>query len=418
MGYQSRALIASLAGLTLCLTVALPALGQQPADEGWIDLFNGKDLTGWKLVNPNGPNGWSVHDGILTNVATHEKPSTDLMTERTFTDFELRVEFRVPPSGNSGVYLQGRYEVQVLDSAAETNLQPGICGGIWVTAPPLKNAAKRAGEWQTYDITFTAPRADRDGKITEYAHATVVLNGEKVQDSTEIKAPTGGHVDENVTRPGCLMLQGNHTSIEYRNVRYRPLRVGWAPEDQFTPLFDGKALTGWHTVKTGHGEGGKWEVVDGAITGTQDRPGNGGLLLTDKRYGDFEVRVETNPDWDIDSGLFLRCQDDGRCYQSTVDYRPGGEVSTLYGEGIGAWLEQNPGWFWFWQKDEWNEIRAIVEGQPPRMQVWLNANQTVDFVDKEQRLPADGAIALQVHGGGDWQGRVVRFRNLRIRPLK
>jgi 3-keto-disaccharide hydrolase len=412
-----RRMTALGAGLAL-MALAAAALCQAPADEGWVELFNGKDLTGWKLVNPDGPNGWSVKDGILTNVSTEQQRSTDLMTERTFTDFELHVEFRVPPGGNSGVYPQGRYEVQVLDSASATELGPGICGGIWATAPPLKNAAKPAGEWQTFDITFTAPQFDRDGKLLSNARATVLLNGEKVQDNTEIKAPTGGEVDRNVSRPGPLMLQGNHTSVEYRNIRYRPLRVGWAPETEFAPIFDGKSLAGWHTEKTGHGTGGKWEVADGVITGTQDKPGNGGLLLSDAKYSSFEIRVEINPEWDIDSGLFLRCQPDGRCYQVTIDYRPGGEVGTMYGEGIGGWIEQNPGWFWFYNRDTWNELRAIIEGQPPRIRVWLNANQTVDMVDKEERLPADGHIALQVHGGGDWQGRVTRFRNIRIRPLE
>ena len=111
-----------------------------------------------------------------------------------------------------------------------------------------------------------------------------------------------------------------------------------ADEEGFTALFNGKDLTGWKIVKTGHGTGGKWEVVDGIITGTQDKPGNGGLLLTEEKYGDFEAIVEINPEWNIDSGLFLRCKEDGACYQLTVDYRPDGQVGTLYGEGIGGWL--------------------------------------------------------------------------------
>ena len=86
---------------------------------------------------------------------------------------------------------------------------------------------------------------------------------------------------------------------------------------------------GWKvSTETGHGSGGAWDVVDGVITGTQDTPGNGGILITDADYGDYEVRFEMNPDWNIDSGFFLRCTDDGRCYQVTVDYRPDGEVGT------------------------------------------------------------------------------------------
>jgi hypothetical protein len=127
---------------------------------------------------------------------------------------------------------------------------------------------------------------------------------------------------------------------------------------------------------------------------------------------------EVNPDFGIDSGLFLRCQENGDCYQATIDYRNNGEVATLYAEGVGGWLHQNPGWTHFYNHGDWNEIRAIVEGQPPRIRFWLNANQTVDFVDTEERLPAEGVIALQIHRGGDWAGKVTRFRNIRIRPLQ
>ena len=192
-------------------------------EDGWIDLFNGKDLAGWKLVNPNGNASWTVVDGILTNTATHEAPGTDLMTERKFADHELHVEFRVPQGGNSGVYVQGRFECQVADTASATELGPGICGGIWDTSPPLKNAAKPAGEWQTYDIVFHAAKVDANGNVTEPARTTVKLNDELVQDIVACPKATGGEVDNKVTEPGPLMLQGNHTSIEYRNVRVRPL---------------------------------------------------------------------------------------------------------------------------------------------------------------------------------------------------
>jgi hypothetical protein len=207
--------------LALVLIVCSGLVAAQ--DDGWVDLFNGKDLAGWKLVNPNGNASWTVVDGILTNTATHEAPGTDLMTERKFADHELHVEFRVPPGGNSGVYVQGRFECQVADTASAIELGPGICGGIWATSPPLKNAAKPAGEWQTYDIVFHAAKVDANGNVTEPARMTVKLNGELVQDNVACPKATGGEVDNKVTEPGPLMLQGNHTSIEYRKVRVRPL---------------------------------------------------------------------------------------------------------------------------------------------------------------------------------------------------
>jgi len=206
----------------LVLVLTAGVVGAQ--DDGWTDLFNGKDLTGWKLVNPNGNASWTVVDGILTNTATHEAPGTDLMTEQKFTDHELHVEFRVPVGGNSGVYVQGRFECQVADTASATDLTAGICGGIWATSPPLKNAAKPAGEWQTYDIVFHAAKVDANGNVTEPAHATVKLNGELVQDNTACPKATGGQVDDKLAEPGPLMLQGNHTSVEYRNIRVKVLQ--------------------------------------------------------------------------------------------------------------------------------------------------------------------------------------------------
>jgi len=384
-----------------------------PDEEGWVSLFNGEDLSGWSLTDPNGTNGWSVVDGVLTNTA----PSTDLKIDRMLTDHELHVEFRVPKGGNSGVYLQGRYELQVADSEG-AEPESHMCGGIYGLIAPSTNPCKPAGEWQTFDATFTAAKTGRDGNITSLPRATVVFNGVTIIDDAEIPGVTGAALDDQMGLPGPLYLQGNHSSVEYRNIRYRPLKADWASEDEFRPLFDGETLDGWEAITSGHGTGGDWTVADGAITGTQDKPGNGGLLATTEPFGDFELRAEINPEWDLDSGLFLRCQPDGRCYQITVDYRPGGQVGTLYGEGIGGWVQENPDWEKYYKADDWNEVRAIITGQPPRTQIWLNGNLVIDNVDTEERLPAEGSIAVQVHGGGDWQGRVTRFRNIRIRPIE
>ncbi len=404
-----------LCALVSCL--ALPALAQPkgappPDAEGWIPLFDGQSLAGWQLRDKNGPNGWSAKDGVLSNTA----PSTDLVTEMTFTDHELHVEFRLPRGGNSGVYLQGRYEVQVADSAGKPTSKY-MCGAIYDKIAPSKNAAKPAGQWQTLDIKFIAPRADRQGNVVQKARITVTLNGVTVIDNAEIDGVTGGALDNNEGKPGPLMLQGNHTSVDYRNIKYRPLRVGWPDDKLFTPLFDGKTLTGWSVRGPAHGGKGRWEVRDGAIVGTQDPPGIGGVLMTEKKFGDFEIRCEINPDWGIDSGLFLRTTDQGACYQCTVDYRPGGQVGTLYGERSGGWLQQNPLWEKFYWPGRWNELRCVVRGQPPHIQIWLNGNLTVDFWDTKERLPAEGYIGLQVHRGHDWQGRLTRFRNIRILPL-
>lgn len=400
--------------LVAVLALAAPVLAQgtyTPDEEGWVPLFNGENLDGWRLRH-DGDHGWTVEDGILTNTP----PSIDLVSTLPLEDIELHVEFRVPQGGNSGVYLQGRFEIQVGDSFGH-ELNAGSGGALYSKIVPSENANKPAGEWQTYDIQFRAPRVDRDGAPIRPAYIRVVQNDILIIDS-EFEGVTGGAIDDRYGVPAGLMLQGDHSGVEYRDVRYRPLQWDWAAEEEFTSLFDGESLAGWKvSTETGHGSGGAWDVVDGVITGTQDTPGNGGILITDADYGDYEVRFEMNPDWNIDSGFFLRCTDDGRCYQVTVDYRPDGEVGTIYGEGIGAWLQPNPEWYRYYKPHDWNDCRVIISGEAPRIQVWLNSHKIIDFVDTEVRLPAEEGIAVQVHGGGDWDGKVTRFRNIRVRPL-
>ena len=214
-------------------------------------------------------------------------------------------------------------------------------------------------------------------------------------------------------------------------------------------VFDGKTLEGWSvSAKTGHSattknkSGGKWEVKDGAIVGSQDVPGNGGIVLTDKSYGDFEVALEMNNDFGPDSGLFLRSDDRGRCYQAMIDFHAGGNLMGVYGEGIGGKphvqnftfgpkvtdITLNPDaaykcpvkpedWPKLWKAGGWNELRARMEGNPPHLQTWINGVKFLDFTDTEKRLPDTGRIALQVHGGGDYTKQYVRYRNIRVKEL-
>src|SRR3954471_456558 len=116
-----------------------------------------------------------------------------------------------------------------------------------------------------------------------------------------------------------------------------------AEETGFVPLFDGKTLAGWHvSARTGHSgasqhkSGGRWVVEEGALIGSQDIPGNGGIIFTDEQFGDFEVALDMKNDFGPDSGLFLRSTEDGRAWQAMIDYHPGGNLMGVYGEGIGA----------------------------------------------------------------------------------
>ncbi|MHB8521928.1 MAG: 3-keto-disaccharide hydrolase [Limisphaerales bacterium] len=176
-----------------------------------ITLFNGKDLTGWRLTDPNQANGWSARDGLLINRHAEEHKSYgNLRTDQEFEDFNLTLETRLTKGGNSGVYLRGIYEVQVEDSYGEP-LDPHHMGAVYSRITPTVAAEKPAGEWESLDITFV----DR--------HVTVVLNGTKIIDNQPILGCTGGALWSDVTKPGPIYLQGDHTGIDYRNLVIRPV---------------------------------------------------------------------------------------------------------------------------------------------------------------------------------------------------
>ncbi len=170
-----------------------------------IQLFNGKDLTGWKLRNNLNGNCWSVADGVLVN----KTPCADIISEQKFTDFKAHVEFQTVPNGNSGVYLRGRYEVQISDGFNQV-LNSLRMGAVYGWLKPLVNAAKKPGEWQTLDITLVGRKV------------TVSFNGQTIIENETIPGITGGALDSNEAAPGPLMLQGDHTKILYRKVEITP----------------------------------------------------------------------------------------------------------------------------------------------------------------------------------------------------
>ena len=167
-----------------------------------IQLFNGKDLKGWHTT---GDNQWVVENGILRSPHS----GANLLTDETFSDFKLHIEFRYPKGSNSGVYLRGRYEVQVEDDEAGQQAKEQL-GAIYGFIAPGVKAGKGPGEWQTYDITLV-------GRVV-----TVVLNGQTTICSREISGITGGAINSNEGEPGPLYIQGDHGPIEYRNIVITP----------------------------------------------------------------------------------------------------------------------------------------------------------------------------------------------------
>ena len=161
-----------------------------------VPLLNGKDLTGWRAI---GANEWEVANGVLRN----KKSGGNLVTEDKFDDFKLHVEVRYPAGGNSGIYLRGRYEVQIAD---EPEPSIGGLGAVYGYLAPSENAATKPGEWQVFDITLV-------GRMV-----TIVLNGKTIISNREIPGITGAALDSNEGAPGPLLLQGDHGPIEYRNI--------------------------------------------------------------------------------------------------------------------------------------------------------------------------------------------------------
>jgi hypothetical protein len=183
---------------------------KRAAEPQWgepIELFDGKNLDGWKPRAAGRNNGWVVRDGLLTNA----KPGNDLLTERKFTDFKVHAEFRYPRGSNSGIYLRGRYEVQIEDNYGQDPDSHKI-GGIYGFLTPSVNAARKPGEWQTMDITLV-------GRVL-----TVHLNGERIIDRQTIPGITGGALDSDEGAPGPILLQGDHGPIDFRHVTLTPAK--------------------------------------------------------------------------------------------------------------------------------------------------------------------------------------------------
>ena len=189
------------------LRVKLP---EAEVAEGFRPLFNGEDLTGWKLRNPAGLASWSAQNGMLVNEMPEGGHGTDLVSEEKLKDFVVRYEYMIPKGANSGFYLRGRYEIQILDDHGSAPA-PGGNGGLYSVKAPSQNVSKPAGQWQQVEATLRGNRI------------TVVLNGVKIHDNVEVTKPTGGQLDDNLDQPGPIMLQGDHGAVAFRNLRVKPL---------------------------------------------------------------------------------------------------------------------------------------------------------------------------------------------------
>ena len=177
----------------------------EPAWGKPIVLFDGKDLSGWHTIGSSN-NQWVADAGVLRNKGA----GSNLVTDGKFSDFKLHIEFRCPKDGNSGVYLRGRYELQIESLGGGQEPPNDVVGAIYGFLGPVEQAAKPSGEWQRYDVTLV-------GRLV-----TIVFNGKTVMCRGEIPGITGGALDSNEGEPGPIYLQGDHGPIEFRNVTITP----------------------------------------------------------------------------------------------------------------------------------------------------------------------------------------------------
>jgi hypothetical protein len=226
------------------IALALALLpGSRAADDKPIEAFNGKDLAGWKLKDEK-KNKWQAcaiswdekkpneliggidnsPDGkgkVLANVVGG---GCDIFTEAKFGDIHLELEFMVPKGSNSGVYVMGEYEVQILDSYGKPDdkLTQGDLGALYSAAAPKKNVAKKPGEWQKFVIDFQAPKFEGDKKTANAKFVKVTLNGEVLHENVEMKQQTPGGLTGKEAATGPLMFQGDHGAVAFRNIKITP----------------------------------------------------------------------------------------------------------------------------------------------------------------------------------------------------
>jgi hypothetical protein len=222
-------------------------------EDGWEPLLNGKDLSGWKACDRDAANDWfttkfvrferflgptqlngrAAPSGVVLNGRTGRTAS--ICTDRAFGDVELYLEFMLAKGSNSGVYLQGLYEIQIFDSWGSSDGPKTSDGGAiyhqWIDekgvggSAPLIHASRRPGEWQSYQAWFRAPRFDASGKKTQPARfLRVLFNGQLVQKDVDVDGPTRAHLPIPEAAQNPLMIQGDHGPVALRNIYVRPLR--------------------------------------------------------------------------------------------------------------------------------------------------------------------------------------------------
>ena len=395
----------------------------KPTDDGWTDLFNGKDLSNWTTVEGKAP-PWKVENGYMEVV-----PGTkSIATKDNFPlDFELHVEFWMPKElnkndqarGNSGVYLHGRHEIQICDGYQNPIAKPNTaCGGLFGEIAPALNACKAPETWQTFDITYFSPRIDANKFVTKSGRLTVNHNNQKVVNDETFRSITGAGLLNNrlhnnrIGEPGPIMLQDHGSPVRFRNIRLRPLAPLVAADDGWTELFKDNDLTGWQ------GKLNQWSLKDGLLIG---RPGTGNrktFLFSPRKYADFELKFQVRIAANDNSGVQIRSQIlDPRIWtasgpQCEIGHRPEDYWGGVYSEedpNVGGWMlkPDRPASV---KTGDWNDYWIRCNGQ--RVTIQVNGATTVD--GNLAFMKDTGLLAFQIHADNQYP---VEFRNIRIRQI-
>ena len=384
-------------------------------------LFDGRSLSEWKVTGCEAvvDQGADAKGVLLLKAGDGFVRSFD-----RYGDFVLELDWRAkkPTGYDSGIYIRADAPAgnSPWPSRYQINLKDGGEGELLGIEGAKSQGLVKKGDWNHFKITVVGDKAELE------------INGKPAWKAAGLQLPSG--------YVGLQSEVDGGGQFEFRSITITDLA--------FKLVTNGKDLSGWHvSSQTGHSgasgnkSGGRWVVEDGAIVGCQDIPGNGGIVLTDKLYGDFDVAVEMKNDFGPDSGLFLRSNDRGQAYQYMVDYHSGGNLAGIYGEGLSGGIHarnfdfQNlvteikpheasyplpispEAWPAFWKHGQWNQLRARIEGNPPKLVTWINGVRFMELSDPEKRHSDTGSVALQVHGGGDFTKQFVRYRNVKVKEL-
>lgn len=347
-----------------------------------------------------------AHGSILTNVGASEL--RDLESRFAFGDVDLHVDFMLPKGGNSGVYLMGRYEVQLVDSAGKQALGFGDCGGIYegdgfAGSPPLFQPFRAPGEWHGLDVRFRAPRFDADGKkIANAKFERVMIDDVLLQENVEVPGPTrGGASGEVASAP--LRLQGDHGPVAFRSIRVRS-KESAVQASGWERVFNGRNLDGWQIS-----DGGRWRIENGEIVGSGP---TSHLFSPRGDYQNLEFRAKVKISNGGNSGMYFRAAygpgwPAGYEAQVNATFRTDTQhTGSFYGFAPIA-TELVPPDTWFTQS-----VTCRDEADGVHVTIRVNGVVVVDTVDRERKF-ASGHVALQQHHDGS----LVRFKDVEVREL-